>query len=290
LKLDSVTFDSLVQDPGLFRAPNPLFDLTRVELITPAAIVQLVAACYALFENGKSPTVVIPDQGVRSYLMRAGFDTALEGVASVQPSSFSNSYRRRRRSNPMLIEVTKIGGCSDLPDVLDQIVDVLIGTLGYEQYDAFDVGTAVSEVSQNIFDHNADRKSYGFLAMQVYGTGTRRFLEIGIADCGAGLTTSLSRNPNNGSIQTDSQAILKAVELGTSEYDDPTRGSGLFHLLQLAYRNAGCVQIRSGAAKVRYRGDKRQGWAFDVGHLPGVQVALILGSRSQLSRRNLGAV
>ena len=29
----------------------------------------------------------------------------------------------------MLIEVSKIGGCNDLPDVLDQIVDVLIGTL-----------------------------------------------------------------------------------------------------------------------------------------------------------------
>ena len=47
LKSDSVTSRlSLFTMSCLFLAPNPLFDLTRVELITPAAIVQLVAGIY----------------------------------------------------------------------------------------------------------------------------------------------------------------------------------------------------------------------------------------------------
>jgi hypothetical protein len=256
-----------------------LFDLTGVELITPAAMVQLVVACHALSDIGRKPRVRIPDASVRGYLNRAGFQAALEGVALIEPSVSLSHYERLRGSNPMLIEVTRIDDCSALPDILDQIVDVLIGTLRYRKYDAFDVATAVSEVSQNTFDHNSNGRVFGFLAMQVYGSSDARFLEIGIADCAGGLAASLTRNPKNGPLRSDGEAILKAVQVGTSEYDDPTRGSGLYHLLEIAYKHHGCVQIRSGGAKVRYRGDKEKAWAFSVGHLPGVQVALILGSR-----------
>jgi len=244
-------------------------------------MVQLVVACHAAAEAGKSPRVRIPDYSVRSYLMRAGFQAALEGVATIEPAAYWDPYQLHRGSNPMLIEVTRIDDCSDLPEILDQIVDVLIGTLSYQKYDAFDVATAVSEVSQNIFDHNSTRRPYGFLAMQVYGASGGQFLEIGIADCADGLAASLSRNPKNGTIRSDVDAILRAVKIGTSEYDEPTRGSGLYHLLEIAYRHQGRVQIRSGSGKVRYRGDKRQGWSFNVGRLPGVQVALMLGSREE---------
>ena len=182
----------------------------------------------------------------------------------------------------MLIEVTKIQAGTELPAVLDKVITVLSTQLKYQKRDAYDVAIAISEVAQNSFDHNHG-DTCGFLAMQVY-RGHRegdRFLEIGIADYGAGLAATLRRNPKSPSLSSDLDAIISATKLGTSEYDDPTRGTGLYHLLDKAYALEGTVQIRTGAAKARFRMDKKQGWGFSVYPLRGVQIALELRAKER---------
>src|SRR6185503_9760628 len=134
---------------------------------------------------------------------------------------------------PMLVEVTRIDSGGAVPPLLDQIVWVLRYRLKYRKHDAFDVTTAVSELCQNTFDHNSGTP--GFVAMQVYGKESKRFLEVGVSDLGAGLAETLRRNPKNGLIRSDLGAIKLATKLGTSEHDDPTRGTGLFHLLEITY-------------------------------------------------------
>lgn len=184
-----------------------------------------------------------------------------------------------RGSNPLLIEVTKIASGSALPAILDGIVDVLRDKLRYKKYDAFDIAIAVSEICQNTFDHN--KSTCGFLAMQVYGKGTRRFLEIGVADCGEGLASTLRRNPKNKGIVSDFDAINYAIKAGTSEHDDPTRGTGLYHLLETVYKYQGSVYIRTGKGKLRYRMDLQQGWRSNVAFVPGVQIALTLNHKKR---------
>lgn len=177
----------------------------------------------------------------------------------------------------MLIEVTKIQNGAELPALLDRIVYVLCHRLKYKKHDAFDVTIAVSEICQNTFDHNTH--SCGFLAMQVYRGGPGRFLEIGVADYGDGLAATLKRNPHNPPILSDMEAIHQATQLGTSEFSDRTRGTGLYHLLEITYKHGGSVQIRSGGATMRYRMDKQQGWGFHVVPMPGVQIALTLPTK-----------
>jgi hypothetical protein len=277
-KLDSVTFDELIKQQNPFEQELSTLDLSDVRMITPAVLVQLAAICYALAKEGREVTIILGDASVGTYLARAGFVTAVEPVARIEPQFFTGtSYERLRGTNPTLIEVTKIETGSALPDILDHIVSVLRERFRYRKYDAFDAVTAISEICQNTFDHN--REICGFVAMQVYGKGSKRFLEIGVADCGDGLAKTLSRNPKNPKIATDLEAIRMATELGTSEHDDPTRGTGLYHLLEIAYKHEGAVQIRSGSGKVRYRMDKQRGWAFSVPYVPGVQIALTLGTK-----------
>jgi anti-sigma regulatory factor (Ser/Thr protein kinase) len=219
---------------------------------------------------------------VRSYLLRCGFTSTVSQVASFDPpySDFMNlSFEFQRGRNPMVMELTKIEQGSALPALLNQVVWVLRHRLKYRKYDAYDVATAMSEICQNTFDHNQD--TCGFMAMQGYGRGSGRFIEIAVADYGEGLRTTLSRNARNGSIRSDSEAIQMATRLGTSEYDDPTRGTGLYHLLEIAYKHQGSVQFRSGSAKTRFRMDKRQGWSFYVPHLPGLQITLTLRSKER---------
>ena len=279
-KLDAVTFDELIAQQDPFGSPAAILDLRDFGFVTPAALVQLAALCYALEHRGRRPLIRIEDAAVRSYLQRAGFTTAVAGVASFDPPLAGHSrLTLLRGTNPLLVEVTRIECGTDLPRILDQIVDVLRRRLKYGKHDAFDVAVAISEISQNTFDHNSN--TCGLLAMQVFGRGRKQFLEIGVADYGEGLATTLARNSKNGAIPSDIHAIRLATQLHTSEHDDPTRGTGLYHLLEIAFAHQGAVQIRSGSGKVRYRMDQRRGWEFPVMRVPGVQIALALQSKKK---------
>lgn len=279
-KLDSVSFDALLARNNPFAQGDSSFDLRGIRLITASALTQLAAALLALNQRGLTPTVLIDDLSVRSYLARAGFVEAVGQVTKIEPPlAISRFYGSRHGTNPMLIELSKVETGGELSKLLDRIVETLRSRLKYRKYDAFDVATAVSETAQNSFDHN--RGMYGLIAMQVYGKGARRFLEIGVADCGDGILATLKRNPKHSLLSSDLDAIREACKLGVSEHEDQTRGTGLYHLLEIAFEHGGSVQIRSGQGKARYRMDKRMGWAFGVPSVPGVQVALTLPSKGR---------
>ena len=279
-KLDSVTFDQMLEQQYPFGKQDPLIDLGDIRLISPAGLVQLASLCFALVEEGLNPTILVQDSLVRSYLRCSGFLSVIDGIAGIKPplsQTTSQGYEIMRGSNPMLIEVTKVKTSSELPDLLDRIIWVLRYRLKYRKHETFDIATAASEILQNTFDHN--KSACGFVAMQVYGHGRDSFLELGVADYGDGLAVTLARNPKNNPIVSDIEAIKKAIEPGTSEYPDPTRGTGLYHLLEIAYKHEGSVQIRSGGAKARFRMDKRKGWGFHVPKMPGVQISINLPAK-----------
>ena len=279
--LNSVSLDKLLSRHNPFQEPDCKVDLSGITLITPGALASLAAACHALAGDRRKPVMIVHDQSVRKYLLRSGFIGAVEAVTSFEPRFphiSAPGYSALRGSNPLLLEVTRIASGAALPELLNQIVWVLRNRLRYRKYDAFDIATAISEICQNTFDHN--QHTCGFIAMQVYGSGTNRFVEIGVADYGVGLTATLRRNPKNPPVISDYAAIRVAIQLGTSEYDDPTRGTGLHHLLEIAYKHEGSVQFRSGSATMRFRMDKRQGWGFRVVRMPGVQITLTLRSKA----------
>lgn len=279
-KLDAVGLDALLLAQNPLGLAPPTFDLRGVSLITPAAIVQLAALCQHSARASRMVRILADDSAVRRYLVRCGFVAVVSETAQIEPAIervWSQRYGGRDGSNPMLIELNRIENGAALPKLLDRFVWVLRHRLKYGKRDAYDVTTAVSELSQNAFDHNAGMA--GFVAMQVYGKGSRRFLEIAVSDFGDGFLTSLRRNPKNVGIRSDLEAIQRAMKLGVSEHDDPTRGTGLHHLLEITYRHQGAIQIKSGRSKVRYRMDRREGWAFPVRAVPGVHVALTLPSK-----------
>lgn len=277
-KLDAVTFDDLLRQQDPFGDPGCLFRLGRATFISPAGMVQLAAACYGLYRIGRQPVINLSNgSGMPTFLLRANFESVVNGIVRFDPPfkrEFLGLYNSRLGTNPLLIEVTKLELGSELPALLDRIVDALRDELHYPKEAAFDVAIAISEAGQNTFDHNG--QTCGFIAMQVYGRQDRPFLEIGISDCGDGLITSLQRNPNTPPFNSDQEAIAYATQAGTSEFSDPTRGQGLCRLIEIAFRYGGSVQIRSDAGVVRFRMDRRQGWAFSVPLMPGVHIALTL--------------
>ena len=279
--LNAAKLDALLSVQNLFAVRAPTLDLRDVAMVTPGALVQMAALCHALRKKGPMCTVIPPCAAVCTYLARSGWVQAVDRVVRFSPKStdlFHPHFAQLRGSNGMLLEVTVITSNPELSILLPRIVSTLQQRLRFSKTDAYDVATAMSELCQNIFDHNA--RARGFVAMQVYGLGDKRFVEIGVADYGAGLARTLRDNPAFSKVRTDERAILTAVEQGTSRFvDDKTRGTGLYHLLEIGKAHGGMVEIRSGKCRMRYRLDLNRSWPFACPDLPGVQVVLRLNTK-----------
>ena len=274
-KLTATTLDDFLGNQPVIVGTNAKFDLTHITFVSPSAIVSLSAICHALHGTGYRVTIKVPESDVRRYLMRLGFMTAVREVVTFDPEvpkARSLMFDALRGTNPVLVEVTKIENGAALPDLLDQLVQVLRSRLRYKKNDAFDIVTAVSEICQNTFDHNAG--TFGFICMQMYQKEAERFIEIAVADHGVGLKETLQQNPKNPPIRSDLEAITMATRLGTSQFDDPTRGTGLHHLLEIAFKHQATLEIRSGSSKMRFRMDKKQGWKFPCQPAAGVIASL----------------
>ena len=279
-KLDPVSFDKLLATQNPLTPPHGAFDLTGVELITSAALVQLVAACHTIALQGRQATITVTDEGVRRYLVRSGFAEAIKGVARIDPpvtDDHSNHKSFRRGGSRVLIEVTKFESESVISDLLNRIIEILRSQLNFRKYDAFDVACAVSEICGNVTDHA--RQGCGFIAMQVYYPRETGFVEVGVADYGEGIAATLRNNSKLPTITNDFQAIRLAVQEGISEHDSPNRGIGLYHLLCIAKKLGGLVQIRSGSAKLRYREGEYWDRGMRVPLMPGVQIAFTLQTK-----------
>jgi len=280
--LTAISFDVLLSRCDPFTGRDCTLDLREVRFISPAALVQLVASAHAIKKTGASLTLCVEDSSVRTYLVRSGFVSAIKDVATVEPAYDDASLHRfdhLHGSNPLLLEITKIQNGGALPSLLDRIVALLRTRLQYRKHDAYDVATVISEVAQNTFDHNDG--TCGFLAVQTYQPRKgSRFIEIGVSDFGDGLRTTLQRNTTLRLPHTDMDLIVYATQLGVSQHQDRTRGTGLHHLLRIAAEHEGSVHIRSGSGKVTYRGDKDQGWRHTVPPMPGVQIAISMKRRS----------
>ena len=127
-KIDSITFDRYLTGKNPFEGAPAVFDLAGVEFISSSGLVQITAACHALAAVGKKSRVLIPQADIRDYLLRVGFFSALDGVAQIEPEPpgiLKRMSEYRRGTNPLLIEVTKIDSGKALPDLLDQVVEVL---------------------------------------------------------------------------------------------------------------------------------------------------------------------
>ena len=272
---DAVSRDPRPGAPGLWHHSGGRVEIRAGARLTPAALVQLASACYALRQAGHQPVLRADDAAVREYLWRCAFVAVVHPVARIEPPvpmAITPPDDQTPRASPLLLDVTKIETSAALPALLDQLLGVLRQRLHYRHADACDVTTAVSELCQNIFDHNAH--TAGFLAIQVAGRTGHRCLEIGVADYGEGLAVTLRRNLHHPPLGSDREAIQLAVQRGTSASMDPTRGNGLYHLLALVAKQAGTVQIRSGSATVHYGRDQRR--TSTVPWMAGVQVALTL--------------
>ena len=270
-KLDSVTFDQLLARQGSL--DTGAFDLAGTAFVSPAGLVSLAVALQHASRNANDVTMRVTDPALRTYLARAGLLANLPRGCRVVPesSALSHAYDHRRGKSPLLIELTPIDDVSTLEGLLGRTIACVERVRG-RRNDALDLAALVSELGANVLEHGGGR---GYLALQVYGSGADTFLELAIGDAGEGIRQSLHRNPGLPRYADDLQAISDAVRARVSGSSEPSRGSGLYQLLRLVVlEHGGGVQIRSGAAKARWRAGRSHGSGFAVTHMSGTQITV----------------
>ncbi len=278
--LNEITFDQLLADQNPFGGVPCAFDLCGLRFISAAAMVQIAAACHALARLGYTPSIFTNDNRVLSYLARMGFISLVQEFVRFEPryeDIFSQPPEIERYESQLLIELTRLENLEAVEFVADKVIEVLRLRLRYRTTEAYDAAIAVSEATQNTFEHGTD--TCGLFTMHVYGQGQNRRLEIAIADYGSGLAATLRNNPALGEITTDRIALRRSVKLGVSQFQDQTRGNGLYRLTELTHKYHGTLQIRSGSAVLRITPQNPTGRTIPVTRMPGVQITLHLPTR-----------
>lgn len=253
-------------------------DLRSVEFVEPAGLCGLAALLEYLTARSGEVELALSGGNVAAYLERMDF-FRLFGER-VKTSADVDSLEERERHNPgTLQELINFHTEEEIPPIIGRISDILENK-GYLLRERVAVCSTLSEVCSNAAEHGAS--SFGaYAAVQAYNhivSGSRRRGEeiiISIADGGAGIRQTLSRNPAYADhTETDNDAIRHALEMGVSATGEIGRGGGLTLVAQIAARGGGSLSIRSDAGRVTVYKDRKN--SRNVPPFPGTFVRVSL--------------
>lgn len=253
-----------------------ILDLRELDFIDLFAMAGLAYLCQELEDNvGCRVKLELGEAGACGFLPRAGFFDVLPPTVDLSdfPMARVEVMRYYRGSNPAFLELTRIDSFNVIDDILDKFIHILQRRLKYPRHETYDIAIVLSELCHNILDHNSPAAE-GVAAMQVYNGQAGRFIQVIVGDRGHGIRETLRRNQAYTNLTSDTDAILRSVDLGVSEHDDQIRGNGLYHLLELTFKHQGAVHIRSGTGKVYFRMDRREYHVFSVPRLQGTQFSI----------------
>ena len=200
---------------------------------------------------------------------------------------------RRGRSgdsaSDVLLEITPIREYRDVHDVVDRVneraIEILTHQLHYPAREAWQFGSMLSEVCQNILEH---AQASGWVATQTYSRIPqldRRVVKIGVVDLGIGFKGSLAGThaARFGERWGDAAALEAAFIHGLTRFHDPGRGQGLKQIRKQVGRWGGKVSIRSGTARIADVPDWDDAPPLEekLPHFPGAQIGIVLPARSQ---------
>jgi anti-sigma regulatory factor (Ser/Thr protein kinase) len=255
-------------------------DLTNVSFIDPYGMIGLLEIGELCMLEDVRKTIIMPrSDEVNSYLDRMDFFTLakryfyLEHVLTGAAIKYQRSY-----NSDVLLEITAIEKANDIHYIVGKVQDraqaILATHLHYDDRAINGFIVALSEICQNIIEHSENK---GFVGIQKYRYQSleKNIVKIAVMDVGIGFRKSLS---NRFKLQSDFDAIDKALLHGASRYEDEGRGHGLAGVRKFVTQWQGKLSIRSGTARLTIipqwaRGrDQERNLTF----FPGSQINILL--------------
>ena len=255
-----------------------VLDLRTVEFVEPAGICGLAALLEFLIPRCGGVSLALSGRDVPAYLERMNFFRLFGD--RVRTNADVASLEERQRHNPgTLQELINFHEEEEIPGIIGRISEILENQ-GYRLRERVAVCSILSEICANAAEHGAS--SFGaYAAVQAYQhivSGRRSRGEevlISIADGGAGMRETLSRNPKHADhTATDNDALRHALKMGVSGSGELGRGGGLTLVAQLSGRSGGSLSLRSGTGRVTAYHDRTN--SRIVPNFPGTFVRVSL--------------
>jgi len=255
-----------------------VLDLRGVEFVEPAGLCGLAALLEFLIPRSRLVGLKFSEHDVAAYLERMDFFRIFGH--RVETNVDVAALEERRRGNPgTLQELISFHSEEEIPGIINRISEILTNK-GYELSERAAICATLSEICANAVEHG--RSPFGaYAAVQAYqhivsgGRGRGEEVLVAIADGGAGVRETLSRNPEYAEhTASDNDALRHALKMGVSGTGELGRGGGLAVVGQIAARASGSLSLRSGSGRVTFYGDRTN--SRNVPTFPGTFVRVSL--------------
>ncbi len=285
--LEERSFDPIAQALAESGGGRVLFDARQLRWVDPFGMLGLLAAAEVAGRGGEPPVLQLPTSAeVLSYLGRMRFFEQAGNLFEAH-----GAPRRTRggdAASDVLLEITPIRSYQDVHAAVDRAGEralaILTHQLHYPAREAWQFGSMLSEVCQNILEHS---QATGWVATQTYSRIPRldrRVVKIGVVDLGVGFKGSLAgaHAARYGDRWSDAAALEAAFIHGLTRFHDPGRGQGLKQIRKQVGRWGGKVSIRSGTARIADvpEWDDASPLEEKLPFFPGAQIGIVLPARA----------
>jgi len=267
------------EDGGARACREILLDLSEVTFVTPGSLAPLAALVEYMSKMLPPLRLQAPaDPDCRRYLAAAGLLQMLRKFVTVRGAEELDGVGPSNSADAVL-PLTRLGGQSDLFPFLQHLEHRLDAILGYadDSWNATKrpIISTVRELCENVFQHA--RGAPGWLAAQKYHSRDGKpFVEISIADAGAGVRRTLATNHTEFLTTTDGEALERMVKEHLSRHTDPQRGNGYYVLQEATRELDGSFFLRSGSGGVGRQRRSRLQSEDGLGYWPGTHLELRL--------------
>jgi anti-sigma regulatory factor (Ser/Thr protein kinase) len=255
-------------------------DLRDVTFIDPYGMVGLLEIGELCMLEDVKKTILLPQSGeVCAYLDRMDFFTHARRYFSLDQSlCHTTNQKSRSPESDVLLEITSIERSNDIHAIVSTVrgrAQAILAThLHYDDRAVNSFIVALSEVCQNIIEHSENK---GFVGIQKYRFQgmNKNVVKIAVMDVGIGFRKSLS---GRFKLQSDLDAIDKALLHGASRYEDEGRGHGLAAVRRFVEQWQGKLSIRSGTGRLSIIPKWARGKAKETNLIafPGSQINILL--------------
>ncbi len=270
------TFDQTIK--SFIRSEQ--IDLSSVSFIDPYGMLGLLEIGELCMLEDVRKTVILPQSAeVNRYLDRMDFFSHAKRYFSLEhPAEDVSGKLQRSAGSDVLLEITPIERSNDIHLIVGKVRDraqaILATHLRYDERAINGFIVALSEVCQNIIEHSENK---GFVGIQKYRYQSlnKNIVKIAVMDVGIGFRKSLS---GRFKLQSDLEAIDKALLHGASRYEDEGRGHGLAAVRRFVTQWQGKLSIRSGTARLSILPKWARGSELERGLIlfPGAQINIML--------------
>ncbi len=217
--------------------PDFHLDFTACTKAFSAQMLPIASRCQAYWKESIDVKLTLPrDDKMRRLFLNANW------AHLIDVRSFDESRFRGYTHAPAI----KFGNGKEQNEAVNKVLDILLAAIShFKRADIRAIEWAINEVTDNVINH-AQSNTGGLI--QVSNYRQRQQIEFVVSDAGVGIPATL--RPGHPEIQSDTEALDKAIREGITRDKSVGQGNGLYGSWRISQQSGGEIKILSGYANL----------------------------------------